>query len=498
LPHDHADDHEHDERGHVLWKRDRIELRSVGIDIGSSTSHLIFSTLELRRQSAVLSSRFELFKRRIDYQSGILLTPFATGTSIDTDKLSTFFEAAYQEARVTPAEVDTGAVITTGDAARKDNAEAIVRMFSEQAGKFVCASAGPVLEAKMAAYGSGAVARSADGHRPATVLNVDIGGGTAKLAVVRNGEILETAAINVGARLVTLDPDGVVTKVERAAEIVSRHLGLGLEVGRPADAETQRRLASALARSVMEAAARGPLSPLAAELMITAPLAHRGAIDAALFSGGVAEYFYETETRFYGDIGLPLAEEVRRLAPSYLPGVPIEAAAQRIRATVIGASQFTVQVSGNTIYVANPAILPLRNLQVIPVQFEARELTPAGVGRAIRRAFEAYEVRDGESRIALTVRWPHGPAFSRLSALSWGIADVYRRAARGGEPVVLVLDSDLARLVGANVSGELDGYTNLVCIDGVQLQDFDYIDIGEPHADAGVVTVVIKSLVFTG
>ena len=148
------------EQDHALWKRDRIELRSVGIDIGSSTSHLVFSTLELRRQRAVLSSRFELTGRRIDYESRILITPFTDGAAIDTRALSAFVDSAYEEAGLTPADLDTGAVIATGDAARKDNAEAIVRLFSEQAGKFVCASAGPLFEAKMAAYGSGAVARA--------------------------------------------------------------------------------------------------------------------------------------------------------------------------------------------------------------------------------------------------------------------------------------------------------------------------------------------------
>ena len=178
----YAEEEASSESEHALWERDRIELKSVGIDIGSSTSHLIFSTLEMRRQGAVLSSRFELTNRRVDYASDILITPFVDGTSINTRELTAFFESCYESAGTRPSEVDTGAVITTGDAARKDNAAAVVQMFSEQAGQFVCASAGPMLEAKMAAYGSGAVARSTQGTG-ATVLNLDVGGGTAKLAV---------------------------------------------------------------------------------------------------------------------------------------------------------------------------------------------------------------------------------------------------------------------------------------------------------------------------
>ncbi len=486
------------ERDHALWKRDRIELRSVGIDIGSSTSHLVFSTLELRRQSAVLSSRFELTGRRIDYESRILITPFTDGASIDTRALSAFVDSAYEEAGLTPADLDTGAVIATGDAARKDNAEAIVRLFSEQAGKFVCASAGPLFEAKMAAYGSGAVARSLGGSGPATVLNLDVGGGTAKLAVVRDGVILETAAMNVGARLVTTDDYDVLTKVEKAAAIVSRHRGLELRVGRRVSRETRRELAAALAQCLLEAAARNPLSTLAAELMITPPLRHPGPIDAVFFSGGVAEYLYHVEAASYGDIGILLAQQIRALLPGYLPDVPVEAPLQRIRATVIGASQFTAQVSGNTIYVASPGLLPLRNLPVVPVRLDGCELTPTGVGRAVRQAFEKSGLAEGDSRVALAVHWPHGPAYSVLSALCAGVAGALENTVRNRDAIVLVLDSDLARLVGANLSQELQGYRNIVCIDGVQLHDFDFIDISEEHADARVVTVVIKSLIFSG
>ena len=167
-------------------------------------------------------------------------------------------------------------MITTGDAARKDNAEAIVRLFSERAGHFVCASAGPVLEARMAAYGSGAIMRSLHGGETPSVLNIDVGGGTSKLAVVRGGRIDAVAAINVGARLITLDEDGVVTRIESAAAICSRHRGLGLRCGTRAEESSLAGLADALAESLLEVAAGGPLSPLASELMITASFAERG------------------------------------------------------------------------------------------------------------------------------------------------------------------------------------------------------------------------------
>ena len=507
MTHEHEYEHVHydelgneiiEEHRHSLYKADRRELRSVGIDIGSTTSHLIFSSLVLRRQSAALSSRFEVAERRVDYASPIMITPFAGGTSIDTERLSAFFERAYAESGTRPEEVDTGAVITTGDAARKDNAEAIVRLFSERAGHFVCASAGPVLEARMAAYGSGAIMRSLHGGETPSVLNIDVGGGTSKLAVVRGGRIDAVAAINVGARLITLDEDGVVTKIESAAAICSRHRGLGLRCGVRAEEKSLAGLADALAESLLEVAAGGPLSPLSSELMITVPFAERGPVDIVFFSGGVSEYFYRETSESYGDIGARLADAIRERSGAALPGTKIELSRERIRATVIGASQFTVQLSGNTIHVANPKLLPLRNLRVVGVDLARVELRAGAIREAIEESFARVGVEVSEESVALALHWPHGPAYAYLQALCEGVAEALSHDVRIGRPIVIVLDADVSRLVGENLSRALDRCRDIICIDGVQLQDFDYIDISREHEHTRTVSVVIKSLVFTG
>ena len=507
MSHDHEYEHVHydelgneiiEEHRHSLFKADRRELRSVGIDIGSTTSHLIFSTLVLRRQSAVLSSRFEVAERRVDYASPILITPFAGGTSIDTEHLSAFFERAYAESGTRPEEVDTGAVITTGDAARKDNAEAIVRLFSERAGNFVCASAGPVLEARMAAYGSGALMRSLYGEEEASVLNIDVGGGTSKLAVLREGRIEAVAALDVGARLITLDEDGVITKMEAASSICSRHRGLDLRCGARADERSLAGLAGALAESLLEVAAGGPLSPLASELMITAPFAERGDIDVVFLSGGVSEYFYRETSESYGDIGARLADAIRARIAAALPGTKVELSRERIRATVIGAAQFTVQLSGNTIYIAEPELLPLRNLRVVMVDLGRVELRADAIREAIEESFARIGAERGEEAVALALHWPHGPAYAHLHALCEGVAGALSRSVRCGLPVVVVLDADVSRLVGENLSRALGRYRDLICIDGVQLADFDYIDISREHEHTRTVSVVIKSLVFSG
>src|SRR5262245_60268073 len=191
-----------------------FSLTSVGIDIGSSTSHLVFSRLTLRREGAALSGRFTVTKREILYRSPIMLTPYCAGTLIDLAKVQHFIEAAYREARLVPEKIDTGAVIITGEALKKDNAQPIVEYFAQYSGKFICAAAGHNHEALLAAYGSGAVDLSQNERK--TVLNVDMGGGTTKCALIEQGEVTQTAAINIGARLIAFDASDVVTRIEAA------------------------------------------------------------------------------------------------------------------------------------------------------------------------------------------------------------------------------------------------------------------------------------------
>lgn len=484
------------ESAHPLWRTDRIVLRSVGIDIGSSTSHLIVSSLELRRQSAVLSSRFELVGRHIDYASPIILTPFAQGHLLDVSRLSAFLEACYIEAGIGRLNVDTGAVITTGDAARKDNAAAVVQLFSEQAGKFVCASAGPLLEAKMAAYGSGAVSLSAQGEGGTTVLNIDIGGGTSKLAIVRNGRVIEATAINVGARLISFDDSDMLASIEAAAQVVARHRGMIFELGAPVSEKLQLDLAAHLVDALLEVAVRQPLSDLARELLIVEPLSFAAEIDAVVFSGGVAEYLYQGDVPSFGDIGPHIARLLRQRLPKALPGIGVVRPTHGIRATVIGASQFTAQVSGNTLHIARPALLPLRNLPVVIVDLAGISPASAEIAGEISRRIAMSEASD-EATSVLGIRWPYGPAYAQLDALASGIAQATAQWRARGLPLIVILDVDVARLIGSILSA-CTGYPDILCIDGVDLREFDYIDIGEEQPDTQVVTVVVKSLVFTG
>lgn len=483
---------------HPLWHSERISLNSVGIDIGSSTSHLIFSHLVLRRQGIALSNRFVVIKRDILYESPILLTPYVDKTTIDTDKLEDFIHDAYQQAGLTPKDIDTGAVIVTGEAAKKNNAEAIARLFSAQMGKFVCATAGHNLEAILAAYGSGAVGMTQEEGADFTVMNVDIGGGTSKIAIVQKGAVIDTAALEVGARLVAMDEEGKINRLEDAVLKIADAAGVSLSLGSALDERDKEKLAAVLCNSLFEVLERGPLSPLVQRLMLTPGISFKGPIDAVIFSGGVSEYIYDVEKRNLGDLGRHLGRQVRERASQLAGGgIPVKAADVRIRATVIGASQYTVQVSGNTIYLSHPGLLPLRNLQVVTPRFEQTEtITSAEVAGAVKKALQRCDIRDGERAAALAIRWELGPSYSLTRALAEGLVRAMKSYIDKGQPLVLVFDADIAKLMGNIIERELLPGSGIISIDGIDLKDFDFIDIGEELPDVKAVPVVIKSLIF--
>jgi ethanolamine utilization protein EutA (predicted chaperonin) len=411
---------------------DDVVLRTVGIDIGSTTSHAMFARLRLQRLADSLSSRYVVVEREVLHRSPIVLTPYSTGDAIDAAALAAEIASWYSSAGLTRKNVDTGAVILTGTALRTQNARELANLFSDEGGTFVCATAGHALEATLAAHGSGSVARSRRDHE--TILHVDVGGGTTKLALIEDGAIVATTAIAVGAR--------------------SRHAGR--------DPDERRRIASELAGAIV-AATRG--APVAPGLQLLAPLPGSSVPARITLSGGVSEYVSGRERADHDDLGRELAAAILAVR-STLPA-PLEIASEGIRATVIGASQFTVQVSGSTIGVG--ARLPLRNVPVMRLGGDAR----------------------GSGPIAIAVKWDGEPEHARVRALAERIAVATKR-----RPLVVAIDGDIAATLGAVLREELQFSGDLVTLDGLELGELDYIDVGAPVAPSGVVPVIVKSLVF--
>ncbi len=479
--------------GRSLEGEDEIELVSVGVDIGSSTSHLVVSRLLLER----LDHRYVIASREVLHQSDILLTPYSDNEEeIDTARLGAFIAAQYEAAGIAPDSIDTGALILTGVAVRRRNARAIGELFAGQAGRFVALSAGDALETGLAAHGSGAVARSI--RSPVRVMNIDVGGGTSKIAICQDGRIVAQTAIDIGARLICVDPDGRISRIEPAGRRFAAEFGLDASVGDRLDQATRAAIAGRMAERLMEAISAPALSDATAALLRLDPLPAGPRPDVVQFSGGVAEFIYDRQSGDFADLGAPLARAIRDRVAAWAP--LIETPTEGIRATVIGASQYSVQVSGSTIFIDPPALLPVRNIAVIAPDFPlaGEQLTPADIAAAIRAALARHDLHTGTRAVAICYRWQGSATFARLDDFTRGLAAGMAELTARGHPLILVGEGDVGGLVGIHVNEEARLGLPVISIDGIAIKEFDFIDIGQILPSSGAVPVVIKSLVFPG
>lgn len=501
LDHLRGIDHDHDDgpaerlEDNVLWIMDHIELKSVGIDIGSAGTQVTFSRLKLRRMGEDLSSRYVVTSREPLYYSPVALTPYVNEDRIDEKQVWSLIADAYAQSGLEPGEIDTGVVLLTGEAIRRDNARAIGEVLAARGGEFVCAAAGHNMEALLAAYGSGAALASYESR--ARILNIDIGGGTTKVAVTENGHVLETAALYVGGRIVVFDEDGRIVRFDEGAKNLAAHLGLPWRLGAKAREEEIDALVDWMAQAVLTAVTVRPLPPEIESLFLTPPIADLGRIDGVMFSGGVGEYVYGRESRDFHDLGRRLGWALKAEMDRGGGLWPLLPAGECIRATVIGASSYSLQVSGNTIFVSDPDLLPQKNLQVLhPPHALEGNIEPSALAALIRSHFERFDVVEGEKDVALAFRWHGSSEFARVDAFVEGLKAALPRTLESGRPLFLILDGDLAQTVGMCLREDEGVKGELLVIDGIILQDFDFIDIGRRLEPSNTVPVTVKSLVF--
>jgi ethanolamine utilization protein EutA len=501
--HDGNADHDHDDfddgpiEDNPLWIADNVTLTSVGIDIGSAGTQVIFSKVHLRRLSEDLTSRYYVIGRETLFRSPVALTPYQSEERIDDDKLRSIIGEAYAAAGVDARDIDTGVVILTGEALRRENAQAIASLLAAQGGDFVCATAGHHMEAMLAGYGSGAARVSSDqGKR---ILNIDIGGGTTKLALIENGRVAATAAVHIGGRLQVTDERGHIVRLDPAGQHHAAQAGFRWNKGdRAAPAELDR-IAEYMADALIAAIRMSPLPPPLKALYLTEPITDLGHVDGIMVSGGVAEYVYGREERDFGDMGRRLGRALRRRLDAGALPWPLLPAGECIRATALGASEYSVQLSGNTSTITDPGtLLPRRNLQVLQPPYVSDEAIDAeALAAAIRSHFTAFDLTEGEAEVALALRWRGAPSHDRIFAFAQGIVRGIPDTIAQRKPLYIMLDGDIAQTLGAVLREELDVKSEILCIDGVVLWDFDYIDLGRIRLPSMTVPVTIKSLVFS-
>jgi ethanolamine utilization protein EutA len=504
--HDGDADHDHDHfdfdvdeklEENPIWIQDHVTLVTVGIDIGSAGTQVIFSRINLRRYGEDLTSRYYVVSRETLFQSPVALTPYSSDERIDDAALGRIIDDAYDAAGVKPGDIDTGVVILTGEALRRENAEAIAGLLAEQRGDFVTATAGHHMESMLAAYGSGASKVSYDeGKR---ILNVDIGGGTTKLAIVEGGNVIATSALHIGGRLQVVDEIGRIVRLDPAGKFHAREAGFYWNRGDVLSPSQLDKVAESMADLLVAALTQHPVPHAVEHLQLTDPFGDLGRIDGIMFSGGVGEYVYGRETRDFGDMGRRLGQAIRRRIDAGALPWPMLPAGECIRATALGASEYSVQLSGNTSYISKPgALLPRRNLQVLQPSFTCGETIDADqLAKAIRAHFTAFDLIEGEGEVALALRWLGAPSYERIAAFAHGIRQGLATTIERKKPLYIMLDGDVAQTLGAILREELLVESEILAIDGVVLRDFDYIDLGRIRMPSYTVPVTIKSLLFS-
>ena len=442
-------------------------LCSVGIDVGTTSTQMIVSELILQnRASSFAVPEIEIAQRRILYRSPVYFTPLLAQDLVDGEKLRILLEKEYCSAGICRENVDTGAVIITGETSRKENAQQVLQALSDLAGEFVVATAGPDLESVLAAKGAGAQAWSE--HTGKTVLHMDIGGGTSNLALIRDGKIVQTGCLNVGGRLLKFDESGKVFYVSPVLDGIS-----SIQVGDSVNKEMLEQLAQTLVQVLEMAAGLRPRTMLLDRFITNhtvIPEAHM----VISFSGGVADCIEsERDWKQFGDLGPVLGHAIR---DSRLCAGEFMLGQETIRATVIGAGCHSAQLSGSTVFCRGISF-PLKNLPVVKV--ETQDLSGVMADR----------LRQQDDMAVLAMEGPREPGYGCVQELGARIL-----AALPAGPVLVALEQDMAKALGQTMALRTD--RPILCIDRVRLSDGDYLDVGVPAGPA--FPLVVKTLIFTG
>ena len=436
-------------------------LCSVGLDVGTTSTQLIFSELEIRNKAGSFSvPEMEIAQRKVRYKSDVHFTPLLGGDRVDAAALRKIIEGEYQKAGICREDVDTGAIIITGETSRKENAQAVLHELSGFAGEFVVAAAGPDLESLLAAKGAGAVKYAQRTGK--TVLHMDIGGGTSNLALITDGKIVKTGCLNVGGRLLKFDKSGVVTYISPVLNGIC-----DLKVGQRAMQAQVEQVAQVLASALEMAAGLREQTELLEKLWTKESGPRWAAAPAEdmviSFSGGVADCVERDWPWLeFGDMGPVLGRAIRS---SRLCGGLYVLGSETIRATVIGAGCHSAQLSGSTVFHQN-VVFPMKN---VPVVHAAQQLHQ-------------------EEPVVLAHPGIASPTYAQVVDLAKEIVKH-----RGNGPVLVCLEQDMAKALGQALALRLPKDAAVLCIDRVKLSEGSYLDVGEPVGPA--LPVVVKTLV---
>lgn len=477
---------------------DKTAILSVGIDVGTSTTQVVFSKLQMDNAGGYFSvPRVAIVDKEVVYKSEVYMTPLKTDVLIDTDALRDIVAAEFRKAGYRPEDTDSGAVIITGESARKENSDAVLKSLSDFAGDFVVSAAGPDMESLIAGKGSGAWQYSMDHH--CRVANLDIGGGTTNVVLFEDGETLARGCLDIGGRLICMNPQGIITKVSPAAAVMAQAAGVSVSVGDRCDelklTAVTRQMAAALNAYLgvgtkdIDAILRQIKTPGSSDF----PVPEK--VQAVFFSGGVADLIYHesADTWAYGDIGVLLGRAIResRLFTDFQKMEPGET----IRATVVGAGTYTTTISGSTITYSDD-IFPLKNIPVIKLDEELQEACFAGETEPVIRRIQWVLGQNDEEHFILAMPGKRNPGYMEMKRAAASIRQIMDRVQPPGEPILLVIESDIAKAMGQMIRQQPDLKRQMVAIDSIHVEDGEYVDMGKPMMNGMVIPVVVKTLIF--
>lgn len=467
------------------------KIYSAGIDIGTSTTKMVVSSFLLKNVAGITHvPRIEIIEKKVLHQSPIIKTPFINHEIIDMAKIEQFIFQQYQLAQISPAEISTGAIIITGESATKENASEVIHAISDSAGHFLVATAGPDLEGIIAAKGAGTVQQSKNTAK--VIANIDIGGGTANIAVMQFGEVIGTCTLHIGGRLIEFH-NGKIQSISPPIKKLMGKWSHPLQLGDSANDARVAQLIQELVSTLVKTL-NGQLTDEHHPLLLGHLPNWVKPVDAIVFSGGVASCIYENDCtqRQYDDIGESLANMLvqHEQLQSFLWLQPEETA----RATVTGAGMQTTEISGATIQV-DEDVLPLKNVPVFNCHMNtATKVFDETVKMAVERADALFSTQDNRSPFALYFSELPYLSFHDVHALGEAILQHLATRCSKEIPIIIVIQSDYAKIIGQTIQA-INSTVPIICIDQIKVETGDYIDIGEV-LPSGVVPVVVKTLAF--
>ncbi|OAA84932.1 ethanolamine ammonia-lyase reactivating factor EutA [Clostridium ljungdahlii] len=465
------------------------KILSVGIDIGTTTTQVIFSEITIQNTaSSFFVPKVKIVDKRIIYKGKIHLTPLVSRKSINLEKLKSIIQEEYDRANVKKEHISTGAIIITGETARKENAQQVLNILSDFAGDFVVATAGADLESILAGYGSGAyqVSKNTSGK----VVNFDIGGGTTNACVFNEGKIVDSFALHIGGKLIEFDDEGNVIYISEKIEKLLESLDLNINIGSKPELCHLTVLVSKFADIILKIGSNMNLSSEERELFIQ----HKNKELMAqifMFSGGVAEFVYSDEvntlkdTLKYKDIGPLLGVYIRSVLKK--GKYKFLESREKIRATVIGAGSHSIKISGSTI-IFDEEILPIKNIPIIKMTDDLLE-DQDGIYEYVSEKIKMYD----DSIVAISFKGPISPSYSQIQVIAGGIIKCFE--AIKYYPIIIVVENDFAKALGQTIKTKCNFSRKVICIDGISTDNGDYIDIGKPVG--GIIPVAVKTLIFS-